>query len=104
MFPEKRQALAQWVNRLTRILGYNPNDVMKAKRNGYQGKGDARRLDGAETYRERKARLKVAGRDLNAERGAARAAKVAASRPPRASGSEASANLTAMRRRVAFPA
>lgn len=76
--PEKRQALTQWVNRLTRILGYNPNDVMKAKRNGYQGKGDARRIGGAETYRERKARLKAAGRDLNAERRERRRMKVAA--------------------------
>jgi hypothetical protein len=76
--PEKRQALTQWVNRLTRILGYNPNDVMKAKRNGYQGKGDARRTGGAETYRERKARLKAAGRDLNAERRERRRMKLAA--------------------------
>ena len=58
----------RWVARLKKVLGYEPNDVMEARRNGYQGKGAARRMGGAETYRERKARLKAAGRDLNAER------------------------------------
>lgn len=66
--PEKREALTQWVRRLTRILGYNPNDVMKAKRNGYQGKGAARRLGGQESYQQRKARLAAQGRDLAGER------------------------------------
>ena len=27
--PEKRLALTQWVRRLTKILGYDPNQVMK---------------------------------------------------------------------------
>jgi hypothetical protein len=66
--PEKRKALTQWVNRLIRILGYNPNEVLKAKRNGYQGKGEARRIGVVESYRERKARLAAQGRDLDAER------------------------------------
>jgi hypothetical protein len=42
--PEKRRALTQWVRRLTKILGYNPNDVMKGERRGYQGKGTARKI------------------------------------------------------------
>jgi integrase len=75
--PEKRAALVRWVARLRKVLGYEPNDVMKAKRNGYQGKGTARRVGGAETYRERKARLKAAGRDLNAERRKQRKARLA---------------------------
>jgi integrase len=66
--PEKRQALTQWVSRLKKVLGYDPNDVMKPERNGFQGKGVARRLGRRETYRERKARLAAEGRDLNAER------------------------------------
>jgi hypothetical protein len=66
--PEKREALMQWVSRLKRVIGYNPNEVMKAKRNGFQGKGSARRLGTRETYRERKARLAAAGRSLGAER------------------------------------
>jgi integrase len=66
--PEKREALMQWVNRLRRVLGYNPNEVMKAKRMGFQGKGSARRLGKQETYRERKARLTAAGRSLSVER------------------------------------
>jgi hypothetical protein len=36
--------------------------------NGFQGKGPARRLGKRETYRQRKARLKAAGRDLSGER------------------------------------
>jgi integrase len=66
--PEKRDALTKWVGRLTRILGYNPNDIMKPKRKGFQGKGPGRRIGERETYRQRKARLARAGRDLNAER------------------------------------
>jgi integrase len=66
--PEKRDALTRWVRRLTTILGYSPNRIMAADRTGYQGKGTARRLGKHETYRERKARLAAAGRDLNAER------------------------------------
>jgi hypothetical protein len=41
--PEKREALTQWVKRLTKILGYDPNEVMTAERNGFQGKGPDRR-------------------------------------------------------------
>ena len=66
--PEKREALMQWVGRLRKVLGYDPNAVMKAERNGFQGKGPARRLGRPETYRERKARLAAEGRDLGAER------------------------------------
>lgn len=66
--PEKRLALMQWASRLKRVIGYNPNEVMKAKRNGFQGKGSARRLEKRETYQERKARLAAAGRSLSAER------------------------------------
>ena len=66
--PEKRAALVRWVARLRKVLGYEPNDVMKPERNGFQGKGPARRLGKRETYRQRKARLKAAGRDLGAER------------------------------------
>jgi integrase len=66
--PEKRAALVRWVARLRRVLGYEPNDVMKPERNGFQGKGPARRLGKRETYRQRKARLKAAGRDLSTER------------------------------------
>lgn len=66
--PEKRQALVQWVGRLKRVIGYNPNEVMKAKRSGFQGKGSARRIGTRETYRERKARLAAAGRSLASER------------------------------------
>lgn len=82
--PEKRDALMRWVSRLKRVIGYNPNEVMKAKRTGFQGKGSARRLGMRETYRERKARLAAAGRSLGAERRkrrqeAARSALAAAS-------------------------
>jgi integrase len=66
--PEKREALMRWVTRLTKVLGYDPNAVMKAERTGFQGKGPARRLGKPETYRERKARLAAEGRDLGAER------------------------------------
>jgi integrase len=66
--PEKREALTRWVARLTKVLGYDPNLVMKAERTGFQGKGPARRLGRRETYRERKARLAAQGRDLGAER------------------------------------
>jgi hypothetical protein len=66
--PEKRQALIQWARRLTKVLGYEPNQVMKSERKGYQGKGPARRLDGQEAYADRKNRLAAVGRDLNAER------------------------------------
>jgi integrase len=66
--PEKRKALGQWVARLTNILGYDPNDVMKTPRKGYQGKGITRKLGRRETYRRRKARLAASGRDLSAER------------------------------------
>ena len=70
--PEKRQALTQWVRRLTKVLGYDPNQVMHGQRVGFQGKGQARRLGKQETYKERKARLAAQGRDLNAERRARR--------------------------------
>ena len=66
--PEKRDALAKWVRRLTKILGHNPNRVMDAERKGFQGKGPARRLGKLEGDQERKARLAAAGRDINAER------------------------------------
>jgi integrase len=66
--PEKREALVQWVRRLTKILGRDPNEVMKAERKGYQGNGIARRISRRESYRERKARLAAQGRDLCAER------------------------------------
>lgn len=69
--PEKRDALTRWVRRLTKVIGYEPNAVMKAERTGYQGKGAARKLGKAlttETYGERKARLAAQGRDLDAER------------------------------------
>ena len=66
--PEKRDALTRWVQRLTEILGHDPNDVMKAERTGYQGRGEARKLGKRESYRERKARLAAHGRDLAAER------------------------------------
>jgi len=66
--PEKRQALTQWARRLTKVLGYDPNQVMKSERKGYQGKGPARRLNGQEAYADRKNRLAAVGRDLNAER------------------------------------
>jgi integrase len=51
--PEKRAALVKWVGRLTRVIGYNPNGVMKAERKGFQGKGPGRRLGNRETYRQR---------------------------------------------------
>jgi integrase len=71
--PEKRQALTQWVRRLAKVLGYDPNSVMKGERSGYQGKGPARHLvKKSETYAERKARLAKKGRDLDAERRARR--------------------------------
>jgi integrase len=70
--PEKRDALTRWVQRLTEILGHDPNDVMKAERTGYQGRGPARKLGKRETYLERKARLTAEGRDLAAERRASR--------------------------------
>jgi hypothetical protein len=66
--PEKRDALTRWVLRLTEILGYDPNDVMKAERIGYQGRGQARKLGKRESYPDRKARLAAQGRDLAAER------------------------------------
>lgn len=66
--PEKRDALTLWVHRLTEILGHDPNDVMKAERIGYQGRGPARKLGKRESYRDRKARLAAQGRDLAAER------------------------------------
>jgi integrase len=66
--PEKREALTQWVRRLTKVLGRDPNDVMKPDRKGYQGRGAARRLGRRESYKERKARLAAQGRDLSAER------------------------------------
>jgi len=66
--PEKRDALTRWVQRLTEILGHEPNDIMKAHRAGYQGQGPARKLGRRETYEERKARLGAQGRDLRAER------------------------------------
>jgi integrase len=66
--PEKREALTRWVQRLAEILGYDPNDVMKAERKGYQGKGPARKIGRRETHHERKARLAAQGRDLAAER------------------------------------
>jgi integrase len=62
--PEKRDALTRWVERLTEILGYDPNDAMKAERIGYQGRGPARKIGRRESYRERKARLTAQGRDL----------------------------------------
>ena len=75
--PEKRQALAQWVRRLTKVLGYDPNLVLNGERNGYQGKGAARKLGKSETYRARKARLAARGRDLLAERRSRRLALMA---------------------------
>lgn len=66
--PEKRDALTRWVQRFTEVLGHDPNDVMKAERIGYQGRGPARKLGRRESYRERKARLAAQGRDLAAER------------------------------------
>jgi site-specific recombinase XerD len=66
--PEKREALTRWVERLAEILGYDPNDVMKAERKGYQGNGPARKIGRRETHHERKARLASQGRDLAAER------------------------------------
>jgi hypothetical protein len=66
--PEKRDALARWVQRLAEVLGHDPNDVMKAERTGYQGRGPARKLGRRETYRARKARFAAQGRDLKAER------------------------------------
>jgi excisionase family DNA binding protein len=73
--PEKRRALTQWTGRLRRVIGYNPNEIMKVKRTGFQGKGAARRLATPETYRQRKARLAAEGRDLAAERRQLRATK-----------------------------
>jgi integrase len=66
--PEKRDALTRWVLRLAEVLGYDPNDVMKAERIGYQGRGPARKIGRRESYRERKARLAARGRDFAAER------------------------------------
>jgi hypothetical protein len=66
--PEKRDALTRWVQRLTEILGHEPNEIMKVDRAGYQGKGRARKLAKRESYRERNARLAAQGRDLPAER------------------------------------
>jgi hypothetical protein len=66
--PEKRDALARWVQRLAEVLGHDPNEVMRVERTGYQGKGPARRLVRRETHAERKARLAKRGRDLDAER------------------------------------
>jgi len=98
--PEKRQALTAWVKRLTRVLGYDPNEIMKPERRGYQGKGPTRRLGRRETYRERKARLASQGRDLNAERRLRRQepAQAGLVRPTRAgarrSGTPTTATLT----------
>lgn len=67
--PEKRAALAQWVSRLRKVVGFDLNSVMKVERTGYQGRGPARRLGKkSESYAERKARLAALGRDLDAER------------------------------------
>ena len=66
--PEKRAALVQWVARLRKVIGYDPNEIMKPERKGFQGKGSGRRLGKRETYRQRKARLARTGRDLSAER------------------------------------
>ena len=82
--PEKREALTRWVQRLAEILGYDPDDVMRAERKGYQGKGPTRKIGRRETHHQRKARLASQGRDLAAERrrrrhDAARADLVAAS-------------------------
>jgi len=66
--PEKRDALTRWVQRLTEILGHDPNDVMKAERTGYQGREPAPKIEKRESYRERKARLAADGRDLAAGR------------------------------------
>jgi integrase len=66
--PEKRDALTRWVQRLTEILGHEPNEIIKADRTGYQGRGPARKLGKRETHRQRKARLAAQGRDLAAER------------------------------------
>ncbi len=82
--PEKREALLQWARRLTRIVGYDPNKVVKAERVGYQGKGPARKLGKTETYGERKARLAAQGRDLNAERRTKRRLRLAAKHRPKA--------------------
>lgn len=78
--PEKRDALMRWFGRFKKVIGYDPNDVMKTKRNGYQGKGAARRVGTNETYRQRKARLAAAGRDLGAERRRLRLERIAGQR------------------------
>lgn len=78
--PEKREALTQWVRRLTKVLGRDPNDIMRSQRKGYQGNGIARRLGRQESYGERKARLAAQGRDLSAERRENRRRKSAARR------------------------
>ena len=59
--PDKRDALTRWVQRLAEILGYDPNDVMRRERRGYQGKGPTRKLGRRETHHQRKARLAVQG-------------------------------------------
>jgi len=66
--PEKRDALTRWVQRLTEILGHDPNEIMKADRTGFQGKGPARRLGKRESHTERKDRIAAHGRDLAAGR------------------------------------
>ena len=70
--PEKREALARWVQRLTEILEYEPNTVMKTERQGYQGKGPARRIGKRQTHSERNPRPAAQDLDLAVERGSPR--------------------------------
>jgi integrase len=65
--PEKRAALQAWERELRRILGFNPVEVLRAEREGYQGKGSARRGGRRETWANRRLRLQAAGRDLAGE-------------------------------------
>jgi integrase len=65
---ERRQAIEKFVAKLTEVVGYPLNDVMKPERLGNQGRGFARRSGHKETYAERVARLKAEGRDLASER------------------------------------
>jgi hypothetical protein len=69
--PEKRAALQAWEHELRRILGFNPVEVLRAEREGYQGKGPERRVGRRETWADRRLRLQAAGRDLAAEHRAA---------------------------------
>lgn len=62
--PEKRAALTLWAQHLTAVVGTTLVAPLYAERNGYQGKGSARRLGRSETWSQRKARLAAAGRDL----------------------------------------